>query len=307
MDGILVSFCEPEPVPVRKMKYANKVWSSALCLSLFGVLLLRLFGATSTAWIEEKIAPWLRDEVALDLYLGCGITTLFGVGSLACKHIFADAALQVKKRAWIVSVFAAGFCFVAGVVSLNAPPLNWDIRMRPELLMETNLSRFLVHVFRAQAVLDLVLGFLFYRHELHIITSVVHHTAYAVLCTWMLRVNASLMFSICLLEELPTFIMGCGRLNKDLRSDTFFGVTYFVFRVALHTALALGLLMCSSSDERLVVVKFNVFLTWFLHVHWFSSWMSQQHRLAAAHGMRQANGSADAVTPHITSYGWGNP
>jgi len=46
------------------------------------------------------------------------------------------------------------------------------------------------------------------------LTSVVHHVSYAILCTWMLRVKASLLFSICLLEELPTFIMACGRLNK---------------------------------------------------------------------------------------------
>ena len=50
--------------------------------------------------------------------------------------------------------------------SLNAAPLTWSIAMRPEMLMETNLSRFLVHVFRAQALLDLGLGVIFYRQVL---------------------------------------------------------------------------------------------------------------------------------------------
>lgn len=48
--------------------------------------------------------------------------------------------------------------------SLSAAPLNWSIAMRPEMLMETNFSRFLVHLFRAQALLDLGLGVIFYRH-----------------------------------------------------------------------------------------------------------------------------------------------
>ena len=81
------------------------------------------------------------------------------------------------------------------------------------------------------------------RRELHVVTSVIHHTAYMLLCNWMLRVRASIMFSVCLLEELPTFIMACGRLNKDLRSDHFFGATYFLLRVLLHTFLLAGLLM----------------------------------------------------------------
>mmetsp|Transcript_2386 Transcript_2386/g.3803 ORF Transcript_2386/g.3803 Transcript_2386/m.3803 type:complete len:141 (+) Transcript_2386:2321-2743(+) len=139
------------------------------------------------------------------------------------------------------------------------------------------------------------------------LTSVVHHISYAILCTWMLRVKASLLFSICLLEELPTFIMACGRLNKDLRNDVFFGCTYFAFRVVLHTVLAVGLVMWKSSDERLGVVKFNVALTWCLHTHWFYSWMSQQQRLAGAQHQHSGGIPHSQSTSPITSYGWGNP
>jgi len=191
--------------------------------------------------------------------------------------------------------------------------------MRPEMLMETNLSRFLVHFFRAQAVLDLVWGFVFYRcarsrimqprlpaharsllrlcvrgsaltravrrcrRELHVVTSVIHHTAYMLLCNWMLRVRASIMFSVCLLEELPTFIMACGRLSKDLRSDHFFGATYFLLRVLLHTFLLAGLLMWRGNDPRMPVVKLNLALTWCLHTHWFYAWIRQQRQEPPPH------------------------
>eukprot|EP00277_Geminigera_cryophila_P007637 CAMPEP_0179414812 /NCGR_PEP_ID=MMETSP0799-20121207/5887_1 /TAXON_ID=46947 /ORGANISM="Geminigera cryophila, Strain CCMP2564" /LENGTH=305 /DNA_ID=CAMNT_0021187487 /DNA_START=28 /DNA_END=945 /DNA_ORIENTATION=+ len=163
VNGVLVSFCESEPAPARAIKYVDKVWGVALCFALVGVLLLRGTGGRSAAWLEDTIAPWLRDELALDLYLAVGVTVMFGIGSAIFQRQGLAQALQVKKRAWLVSVFAAGICFVAGVVSMNAPPLNWDIRMRPELLTETNLSRVLVHFFRVQAVLDLVLGLFFYR------------------------------------------------------------------------------------------------------------------------------------------------
>ena len=125
VDGILVSFCEPEPEPEKKMKLADKVWCGVLSGLVVGTILLRNRGSKSMAWIEQALDPLMRDEKKLDAYLAVGITALFGAGSLVCRHNFADPLLQVKKRAWIISVIASGFCFVGGILVSQHPLLPW--------------------------------------------------------------------------------------------------------------------------------------------------------------------------------------
>ena len=56
-----------------------------------------------------------KQEQLLDVYLGCAITALFGAGSWICNRRFADPVVRVKRRAWIISACASGFCFAAGV------------------------------------------------------------------------------------------------------------------------------------------------------------------------------------------------
>ncbi len=119
-DGILVSFCEPEPAAAAErrpaLKFAERFWGASLCTAAAGLLLLRVAGRGSAAWIERALDPWVEDEARLDLYLGCGITAVFGAGALACRNVFDDPAQRVKKHAWVISVLAAGVCFVAAVL-----------------------------------------------------------------------------------------------------------------------------------------------------------------------------------------------
>ena len=119
VDGILVSFCEPEPAAAaarRPLKFADRFWGGALCAAAAGLLLLRVAGQGSAAWIERALDPWMRDEARLDLYLGCFITAVFGAGAIACRNVLDDPGLRVKKHAWVISVLAAGVCFVAAVL-----------------------------------------------------------------------------------------------------------------------------------------------------------------------------------------------
>ena len=194
-------------------------------------------------YAEELSASLLEDEFMLDVYLTVAVTVLFVVCSATCSLVGMDRETQVKKRAWIITTFASGLCFLLSVYGCHTQPISWDFRLRPALLAETGLSRTVVRFFRVQAALDLVLGVIFYRTQLYFLTSVVHHIAYFLLCNWMLANNCSLLFLICCLEELPTFIMALGRLDTSWRMDVPFGVTYGVLRVALHSFLCYTVLV----------------------------------------------------------------
>ena len=195
------------------------------------------------SYMEILSARLLEDEFALDVYLAVSLTVLFAVCSAACSLMGMDRETHVKKRAWIITTFSSGLCFMLSLYACNTPPIFWDFRLRTALMGETSLSRLVVHFFRAQAALDLILGVIFYRKQLYFLTSVVHHIAYFLLCNWMLANSCSLLFVICCLEELPTLVMALGRLNTAWRMDMPFGATYGVLRVALHTYLCYSVMV----------------------------------------------------------------
>jgi hypothetical protein len=253
-----------------------------------------------SGYIEKVLGVLLEDEVALDIYLAVALTGLFLVGAVACFYAGLDQKTQVKKRAWVITTVSAGLCTLASVYTCSQAPVSWDFRVRPALMGETNLSRFIVHYFRAQAVLDLALGVIFYRSQLHPLTSWLHHIAYLLLCNWMLDTHSCLVFTICCLEELPTFLLGVGTLNKDWRMDMPFGISYGILRVTLHTFLFYHVMTYTGPgvrgevpDERIYTMRFNFVLTWCLHTHWFYGWVQQQRRLSRqrqkdAHDEKQA-------------------
>ena len=191
------------------------------CRLLADAAVLCRRGNGMSSYVEELLGKWLADESVLVVYLASFVTLLFCAGAFALWMLGFDRTEQMKKRAWIITLFSAVSCFLTSLYACNEPPVGWDFRLSPALMGETNLTRFVVHFFRVQAVLDLGLGVLFYRPELKLLTSVVHHIAYTLLCTWMLANRCSLMFIICCLEELPTGILALGRINKAWRMVSF--------------------------------------------------------------------------------------
>jgi len=129
-----------------------------------------------------------------------GLTVMFAFFCLAVKG--------EKKRAWFLTAISSGLCTIAGAYVCWT--LDWDFRVTDKMLGETAFTRFSVCWFRALNVLDIVLGFLFYRSQLHPLTTWVHHLCYIALCFWMLGNHCSVYFGVFLLEEFPTFIMSIG-------------------------------------------------------------------------------------------------
>jgi len=159
--------------------------------------------------------------------------------------------------------------------------LGWDFHFREKLAECSGTSRYVTVWFRIVCVLDILLGLVFYSEHLHPLTSWFHHFAYFLLCNWLVDIGEGycVFFTICCLEELPTFILALGSIWKSLRSDFWFGITFFILRICLHTYLTFQAFTSASDDPRMNIVKFNFGLTMSLHAHWFYSYVNQQIRL----------------------------
>jgi len=210
------------------------------------------------------------EEWVLDCVFVAIVLAWYAIGSLLFK--------TEKQRAYLITFLNCCVAVVVGAHTMHNV-VRYDMSINPMSLTETAVTRIEVRFFRVVQILDVAVGVLCYPRQLHLLTTWVHHTCYTLLCYWMLRERVSILFSVCLLEELPTLIMAMGVIHKPLRSDMGFGISYGMLRVALHTLLAYNAVTYSGGDERIHVIRFNFALTWCLHVNWFVAWVRQQLRL----------------------------
>lgn len=78
-------------------------------------------------------------------------------------------------------------------------------------------------------------------------------------------------FALCLMEELPTFLLGAGSVCPSMRSDLAFGVSFFVLRILWH-----GFMLYYHVSRSLYTgLILFIALTFTMHVQWFSTWVTK--------------------------------
>jgi len=232
--------------------------------------------------LPEQVSELLGGDSELESDIAMGaVLSLYWVVAMAVLRPKAE-----RPAAWLLTAFSALTCSAAFFVSwLHLVELpDFPVGVPDVVLLDTPFSRFTARYFRVTLAMDLLLGFVFYRNQLDPLTSWFHHTAYFALLTWAIRSRVTHCFTLFLVEEIPTFFLALGSIDKRLRYDFVFGGTFFTLRIIYHSVHFYAIFwLWSRSDWRdplhFDVIRGNMILTMFLHLHWFSGWVRQQVRL----------------------------
>jgi hypothetical protein len=211
------------------------------------------------------------------------VTFLFYV----CVVLIARTVFQEKKLAWAISLINSSIMSVIGVFFL------WDIL--PSIKLEwltclegnssamhgiDNFGVFTCVIFAVGNVADLLLGLVFYRSQLGLLTTYVHHTLYTWLMFFGVTTNGLFVhtagpfttaFLFCTIEEVPTFLLALGTMFPSCRSDLGFGLTFFVTRLLFHITILHHEVRCNGYAPMYALIT----LTLLLHVHWFYGWATK--------------------------------
>lgn len=123
---------------------------------------------------------------------------------------------------------------------------------------------------------DIVFGLAFYRDQLKLLTTYIHHSAFIyimITCTtgnglfYTVKPSAP-TFQFVLIEELPTMILSLGSIFPSFRTDLGFGVSFFLLRVVYHICLLAY--VYSLQIDTFVFCCF--FIAVWVHLHWFYCW-----------------------------------
>jgi hypothetical protein len=213
---------------------------------------------------------------------GLLFTTVLVVYFYAAKSLVKEE----KRLAWIISLFTSFVMTILGAIYLAAKlPIFEDMFLFGETASEifhertSNFSAMTCLFFAIANILDLSLGFIYYRKQLGLLTAYIHHSVFIWImyaCTTGNGIFITIRpfsgtFCICLIEELPTFLLALGSMFPLFRTDYGFGLTFFLLRILYHAYFAAFAFrtMCAIPVLVLFVCTFT------LHFFWFKTWINK--------------------------------
>ncbi|KAJ7620199.1 hypothetical protein FB45DRAFT_799423 [Roridomyces roridus] len=170
-----------------------------------------------------------------------------------------------RQRAWIISTLAS--C----TMSLAAIPFIIDYLHAGLGALETRdyLSRPVNRFFQAYLAADLLMGALFYRKQVGLLTGWVHHFAYIVIVEATLRSGWYHIFCFAACMEFPTFLLGLSTLFPRTRSNIAFAVSFFATRIVLHITLMYSLALPANRPGGSLGPSLILLTAFPMHAMWF--------------------------------------
>ncbi|KAI9502548.1 hypothetical protein GGI25_005067 [Coemansia spiralis] len=199
------------------------------------------------------------------------------VGSLGLNALFHAVRRKriittEKQLAWVLT-FATCVVVTLGSIKYVLPAFSHGFDVT-QLVLSDPFSLVLLGFFFSYLVWDLVLGILYYRSTIAVLTGYIHHLFYIGLSVFAAKRGVSAIFCLLFYNELPTIFLALGSLRKEWRSDTLFAITFFSTRIALHTML----LMEFFQHSEIRFLWKIMFLVLPMHLYWFYGAMRVQVR-----------------------------
>lgn len=235
---------------------------------------LKLFSDTCTKLASQNLLSDV-DALTISIYAASAFVLVVTVGIVA----FRDS----KRRAWCITLVNSAIMILAGAVYTV---IKFPQFRRIFAFEENDVSIFhgrddfsviISCIFGSATLLDLILGFIFYRDKLDIVTSYIHHSLFTWLMFYAVTGNffgeelspftQGYLFMV--IEEVPTFILALGSIFPQLRSDIGFGVSFFAFRIMFHVCMTASAIFYNPTDRPIYCV---MIISLCMHLNWFYKW-----------------------------------
>lgn len=198
--------------------------------------------------------------------------------STTLAHLFKTS----RQSSWLLTLLSSSvlvfgaFPFFVEFISLSPTQTVNDL---PSL--NSLWARTLCIFFMGYLIADLFVGIFFYLKQINLVTGWIHHFGYLLCMINMLKYEIPAGF-LCFASilEIPTISLALGHIHPPLRSDMFFGASFFISRIVLHSYVIWHVYQTFESNFWMVTAT-----PFPIHVFWFSRWASK--RLFSAGKVKQ--------------------
>lgn len=175
----------------------------------------------------------------------------------------SNLARTERERAYVCTLLSSSItstCSIPLVYTLltNGGDLTEILAYRTWTVIATTF-------FMTFLITDLVIGVVFYRSKIELLTGWIHHITYLGVLTWAIHNQFTAVFVMMCSLELPTFILALGSVRSHLRRDYIFATTFLITRILFHAYA----IKCAWSMRPYgpVVIALSAFFP--VHCFWF--------------------------------------
>jgi hypothetical protein len=210
----------------------------------------------------------------MNLILSSGFVTLFAIDYylMYSNTVKRYPDLTVKRRAHILSIKASLTLFLVSLYfNYKYVTSNFD---KDIYLGKINggTDAFVLQLsvlnLMAYFITDCIVGYNKYHQYMCNLTGYFHHIVYIIVSVISFRINATGLYVLYLIEELPTIFLNTGRYNHLLRKDYTFGLTFFLTRIVYHIFLT-----WKFKSNFMFIIMGALSLS--VHCYWFRNWCSK--------------------------------
>jgi hypothetical protein len=194
-------------------------------------------------------------------------------------------AKEPKRLAWFISLINSGLLTLLGFYYLYykvSTDSDFFVMKAENAVHFTGRTDFCVLIclwFALANIFDIAVGLVYYRKYLGLLTAYIHHSVFIWIMFTSTTGNGLFVevtpfcptFITLIIEELPTFLLALGSIFPEFRTDIGFGVTFFLFRIALHAYFFIYVVKVQAQTT--VITLFT--LTMLMHLNWFYSWVTK--------------------------------
>ncbi|KAI9238454.1 MAG: hypothetical protein BYD32DRAFT_265138 [Podila humilis] len=164
-------------------------------------------------------------------------------------------------------------------------------RLPPRLFFDTTFSpgttvfaEWTILFFASYLSMDLVLGMIYYRDKLTLLSGYFHHTFHLFVCHVAIRTETVVPCVLLFYAEIPTTVLSLGFMFPHLRHDDLFGLTFVLSRFVMDALMTHELLRNTSMAP---LCKFLIASKVPVNIKFFIDWIKQQRRLRRRQGQQR--------------------
>ena len=190
---------------------------------------------------------------------------LVTVGFFCVKQIWTTT----KQQAWFIMLLSSFVLTITGFIYAGSAELDSSQWTEEYMFGDDRISRTVLLFFTACNVMDLALGWFYYRDFLYPLTTICHHIFFIIAVSGFLGSHHTRGFLVTFVFELPTLILSVGTVWPALRNDMAFGVTFMLTRIIYHMLTIYRLAIMHPYGIAWKVLCFPLLL----HVFWITKWV----------------------------------
>lgn len=208
--------------------------------------------------------------------VSCFMLELYGVYTYVKPKLEKDngQSLVERQRGYLMSIKVAltmfglslWLLFKFGKAGMDIDEYLGSLSFEDKGVMIVSLA-----YFTAYLLIDIYIGSKEYPDVMNTLGGYLHHVVYILINIYSLYAGNYPVYLLFMVAEMSTILLASGNIDKRVRSDKWFGITFLFSRIVLFTFL-----VYKTQGHLPVYLCYSILV---MHIYWFYNWFNKYGKI----------------------------